>query len=234
MCTFLKNTLLMLEGLLRTFSGDVARNDADVLAAIDRSFRRHGSDWSTASVAYSDTASLSFGLRSEPARRRQRSGPVPRQPLLDEGDETHAGDTIEPVVPFDPSEPWYIFVAKGISRIGRSLEHHLLGTRLLSYYSERCTTARPTVKGVAYLDAAFIHDDVAGQSKRRTTSFAERKRLYFGIPHRILRGVDPVLKEACRRVGQFYAQTFWSNQAAYMVCLAALSTGVPAASGFPS
>ncbi|MCP4189708.1 MAG: hypothetical protein GY768_03680, partial [Planctomycetaceae bacterium] len=109
----------------------------------------------------------------------------------------------------------------------------------MSYYAEWCSVPWPDIRGVAYLDIAFVYDDPSGEAMRRTRSYAERKNLYVGIPHRILEeasdttcaavprnaltGVDSTLRAAADRVHTFYAQTFWSNQAAYKACLAAFA-----------
>ncbi|MCP4193718.1 MAG: hypothetical protein GY768_24160, partial [Planctomycetaceae bacterium] len=237
--TFLKKTFLILEGLFRTFIGDVDRTDTEVLKAISESFQRHGNDWTRASVAYADAASFCMGGRREPQHRRPRSERVWRRSTPEDDDDTVGEDTREALGPSDPSEPWYIFVAKGIARITRSLERHLLGTKLLSYYAEWCSVPWPDIRGVAYLDIAFVYDDPPGEAMRRTQSDTERKNLYVGIPFRILEGasnttgvtlsrnaltaVDSTLRAATDRVHAFYAQTFWSNQAAYKASLAALA-----------
>ncbi|MCP4189322.1 MAG: hypothetical protein GY768_01705, partial [Planctomycetaceae bacterium] len=163
------------------------------------------------------------GSRAEPPRKRQRTERVWRRPIPDDDEETHPEEVGDTLGPSDPSEPWYIFVAKGIARITRSLERHLLGTKLLSYYAERCSIPWPDVRGVAYLDIAFVYDDFPGEPMCRTKSYDERKKLYVGIPHNILQGLDSTHIATCQRVAQFYAQTFWSNQAACKVCLAALA-----------
>ncbi|MCP4244915.1 MAG: hypothetical protein GY772_30605, partial [bacterium] len=138
-------------------------------------------------------------------------------PPPDEGEDTVAEDAghADPFALPEPSEPWCVFLAKGIAAVGRSLEQHLLGTKLLSYYSEWCSTPRPFVSGIAYLDIAFLYDDPPGTPMRRTNEYTERKNLYIGIPPNLLQGRDPVLDAAFERVRQFYAQTFWSNQVAY-------------------
>ncbi|MCP4241948.1 MAG: hypothetical protein GY772_15440, partial [bacterium] len=170
--TYLKLTLLALEGLFRTFTGEVERTDADVLEAISQSFIRHGRDWKHASTAYRNAASCNLGSRYDASRRRPGAGTRTPQhrsgdrtphfrPPPEDGEDTVAEDTghADSFALPDPSEPWYVFLAKGIARIGRSLEQHLLGTKLLSYYSEWCSTPRPVVSGIAYLGVAFLYDD---------------------------------------------------------------------------
>ena len=107
-----------------------------------------------------------------------------------------------------PSVPWTIFIARGISRIGRNLEVHLLGKQLMTHYCEWCSTPRPIFCGVAYEDVAFVYDCDATTPLRQTSSPADRKRIYIGIPHPLL---DPVLKAAMDEVSEFYQQSFWGN-----------------------
>ena len=79
--------------------------------------------------------------------------------------------------PVDPKKvPWTIWMARGISRIARNLETKLLSKLLLTLYCEWCSVPRPSSKGVAYIDAAFVYDAPSDDiPMTRTTHIGERK-----------------------------------------------------------
>ena len=79
----------------------------------------------------------------------------------------------------------------------------LYGRQLIQYYAGWCDAPRPTVRGMAYLNGAYIYDENGCPVRRATV--AERRLLYTGIPHAVLGTSlkDPSLSSAVDRVSQF-------------------------------
>ena len=78
--------------------------------------------------------------------------------LVGEGVAEHAvGGEAESVDAHDPSEQWYILLARNISRIGFKLQTLLQGRDLMTHYCEWCSVPDPRTKGVSYVDAAFLY-----------------------------------------------------------------------------
>ena len=207
----LKQYLLRLEGLFRSFVGEVRRDDDALLTAIQAVYERHGSDASKAFALFRDNAILTASPSTKwQGKGRGREG---------KGSEDPDADAPEA----EPNEPWYIYQAKCIAKTGHNLQVQLLGNKLIPFYIEWCSTPKPSVKGVAHPDIAFLYD-VDDQTPCKRATPEERKMIYVGIPHKLKPELDdPVLRAATKRVQAFYTQTFWANQEAYHCCLAALA-----------
>lgn len=225
---FLKNYFLVVEGLFRSFEGNVARKDAAILAAINASYLSHDSNHNAALTAWQD-----LSLFSTTAERRRKGGGKgsrvlrarPSQGALRDDDEGCEEEDAEmPAVQPDPSEPWQLFVAKTVAGISKRLEFGLQGKTLMQYYSEWCSIPRPPLRGVGYIDVAFEYNE-KGESSLTRLPLHRRKDLYYCIKHSLIRhGLpDPVLEAASARVEKFQRQTFWANVRGLRVCLAALA-----------
>ena len=221
----LKTYLLSLEGLFRSFIGDVPRNDAAVLDAIDASYTRHQRDPAKARAAYIDNAIFhlgSVGSKGKGAGKGRKSSLAAASGQLEadlaaliEADESAAENAIAgaDAAGNSQNEPRYIFIASNIYKISYKLQTQLQGKELMTYYCEWCSVPKPGVKGVAYIDAAFLYGVGSSEHVRQTLDMADRRNIYVGIPHKLngFGNRDPVLEAAKIRVQTFYRQTFWAN-----------------------
>ncbi|CAK0822133.1 unnamed protein product, partial [Prorocentrum cordatum] len=230
----LKEYLLTLEGLFRSFTGEVRRDDESVMVAIEGSLEKSGPEASKAFAAWRDNAIFNKGGKGS-GKGGGLSGAgesAAEADALTQLD-THGLDGEAPApadgapAPADDSAarsaPWYITIAVSVARVGRSLQIQMIQNKLPSFYCEWCETPRPSHRGVAHPDIAFVNDQ-GGTPIQKIATESERKSIYIGIPHKIKAYLgDPVLKAAATRVDQFYRQTFWANAAAHKVCMAALA-----------
>ena len=224
----LKEYLLVLEGLFRSFTGEVRRDDESVLSAIQASLERSGPDAKDAFAAWRDNAIFNVGGKGsgKGASSAPPGGAAPDADLRGLGGGDLASQ-LDAAAPADEGvargAPWYVAIALSVGRVGRGLQNQIIQNKLPSFYCEWCETPRPSSRGVAHPDVAFLYD-VSEAPMRQTSKASDRKSIYIGIPHKIKAYLgDPVLQEAADRVDRFYRQTFWANAAAYRVCAAALA-----------
>ena len=120
-----------------------------------------------------------------------------------------------------PKAPWTVRLAANLTYVSGRMEFMLYGRQLIQYYAGWCDAPKPTLRGMAYLNAAYMYDE-NGRPVRRAT-VAERRLLYTGIPYPLLGTSlkDPSLSAAVERVSQFYTRTFWSNGRGHKACLCA-------------
>ncbi|CAK0891385.1 unnamed protein product [Prorocentrum cordatum] len=223
----LKEYLLTLEGLFRSFTGEVRRDDEAAMSAIEGSLEKSGPEARKAFAAWRDNAIFNRGGKGggkgggmggagESAAEFDALSQIEAQ-VLDGDAHAPADDSSA------RSAPWYLTIAVSVARVGRSLQIQMIQNKLPSFYCEWCETPRPSLRGVAHPDIAFVYD-LGGTPVTQITRENERKSIYIGIPHKIKAYLgDPALKVAATRVDQFYRQTFWANAAAHKVCMAALA-----------
>ena len=211
----MKKYLLSLEGLFRSFLGEVARTDESILKAIQVSVGELDRDMVKAEKQYIDNAIFNLGSVKSRSRTRRPKGKSKGAELL-QVSEAGLESSDE-----DPDMPWYIFQAKNISKVGHSIQAQLLSKSLISYYCEWCSTPKPDVRGCAYKNVAFLYDveiEDTGEivAMQQTTDIADRRQIYVGIPHQLckLSARDPALEACMQRVKQFYAETF--NKSVFM------------------
>ncbi|CAK0866236.1 unnamed protein product [Prorocentrum cordatum] len=206
----MKSYLLSLEGMFRSFTDDVYKNDSAILAAVDSSFGRQGREDKKARLSWIDNAVFNYGSKI------LSKGKGKGKALLDgevigeggkgdgkgkgimqedgEGEDLFAADEGAAAAPAvldtqQPNEPRYIFQANAIARVGHALQSKVKTGDLISYYCEWCSTPKPDVKGFAVIDVAYLYDTQA----------------------------------AIQRVERFYRQTYWANAAAFQCCQAAIA-----------
>ena len=223
----LKEYLLTLEGLFRSFTGEVRRDDEAVMSAIEGSLEKSGPEARKAFAAWRDNAIFNKGGKGG-GKGGGTGGAGESAAEFDALTQMEAprldGDALAPADDSAArSAPWYITIAVSVARVGRSLQIQMIQNKLPSFYCEWCDTPRPSHRGVAHPDIAFVYD-LDGSPMKQIARESERKSIYIGIPHKIKAYLgDPVLKAAATRVDQFYRQTFWANAAAHKVCMAALA-----------
>ena len=242
--SLMKSYLLSLEGMFRSFTGDVWKNDSAILDAMSSSYDRQGKDDKKARQSWIDNAVFNYGSKTLSKGKGKGKGHVRDDGAGEDGKGNgkgkimrvdHAGGDPfaedEGVAPVPdepeeqhPGEPWYIFQAKSIAKVGHALQSKVKTGDLISYYCEWCSTPKPDVKGFAFIDVAFLYDTQAGLLAQATAP-EQRQNLYIGLPHSLLsHGFgDPVLKAAIQRVQTFYRQTYWANAAAFKCCQAAIA-----------
>ncbi|CAK0887523.1 unnamed protein product [Prorocentrum cordatum] len=136
----LKEYLLTLEGLFRSFTGEARKAFAAWRdnAIFDRGGKGGGKGGG-------------MGCAGESAAEFDALSQIEAQGL--DGD-AHA--------PADDSAarsaPWYITIAVSVARVGRSLQIQMIQNKLPSFYCEWCETPRPSLRGVARPDIAFVYD----------------------------------------------------------------------------
>lgn len=223
----LRNYLVMVEGLLRSLEGQIQRTPEAILEAVGHFFSKHRADPDRMFLHLTDMALLYLGgVPNTKSRENARAGHRPQDAPIDDSE-----GALERAVNVTGAEQdayanlsWNMYFARKMGGLCKRLEDQLAGKQLLQYYCEWCATPRPAMRGVAYENLAFEFDASDGSSMRRL-SVPERRNLYFSIPHplAILRLPDPALNEATSRVRRFYMQTYWANQDAQPVCMAALA-----------
>ncbi|CAK0861021.1 unnamed protein product [Prorocentrum cordatum] len=227
----LKEYLLTLAGLFWSFTGEVRRGDETAMLAIEGSLEKSGLDARKAFAAWRDNAIFNKGGKGGGKGQGGGMGgagdsAVELEALTQMEPHELDGDVPAPA-PADEGvargAPWYITIAVSVARVGRSLQIQMIQNKLPTFYCEWCETPRPSRRGVARPDIAFVYDQ-GGTPIQQIATESERKSIYIGIPHKIKAYLgDPVLKAAATRVDQFYRQTFWANAAAHKVCMAALA-----------
>jgi len=85
----------------------------------------------------------------------------------------------------DPSAPWYVFLARRCCLLSARLEDMLFATQLTSLYAAWASVPWPDLRGVAFLDCAWIY--LRGQRPTmRLATPEERRFIYLCVPHRLL------------------------------------------------
>ena len=87
-------------------------------------------------------------------------------------------------------------MGKSIRKVGSHLQHELMGRKLIAYYVEWCDTPFKRARGVTYNDTIVLYDDPAGTILRHVKKRDPNLNVYLGVPHNLLRGMDPALEQA--------------------------------------
>ena len=124
----------------------------------------------------------------------------------------------------DQKAAWPILIAQNIAKVSPKLQTEMLGSKLLSYFTEWCSTPSCRAAGVAYTDCV-IRYDVDGQFVVFESERKPEHNIYLGIRSNLLSGVDPVLDDVAKRVQKIYSQTFWSIPEAFTFGQAAQAGG---------
>ena len=226
----LRNTMMQLEGMLRSFNGKVPRTKEGICEAIVQSFAEHPSV-EAALAQFVDNAIHNKGdakLKSggsaggDGERRGKGKGgpagaaaavpvapPVPPRAAAGADGDDDAGNI----------DLWYIFLAKGVDRVHAQLQSELLGTKLMQYIIEWCNMPSKKANAFAFLDCCYKFDTKGGNVEFLPTRSPDHD-IYLGVPCKLLGPVDPVLDAAISRCEQIYQRTFWSNANAFEFCQA--------------
>ena len=54
---------------------------------------------------------------------------------------------------------WYVYTAQTVSKVNKSIQDELMGTKLMGYFIEWCQRPTKRIKGNAYQDAAVRYND---------------------------------------------------------------------------
>ncbi len=218
MFDYIREYSLVLEGLFRSLSGTVPREDADVLKALRDATTGMTREQVIKSCASNCTWNKGNGLLAK-SKGRGASAARWRRGAADA-----APEDSEPGGPLPPQEPafddedvknvWYILTAQAIGRTCSSLRRRLEAGKVISYFTEWCDQPLERARGVAYKDCVILYDCGA-----ENVSFQRRRspggNIYTGILRTLLDAVDPVLKAALLRLQKAYQETFWSITAAF-------------------
>ncbi len=158
-CVFIemKTYLLTLEDLFRSFSGEVKRENIAIENAIQSSFDRNNQDMVRCEQKWIDNPVFSVNKPDQPKGKGKGK---------DDALGVGVGDP-DPDEP-EPNEPWYIFQAKMIAKIGHGLQKQLMVKELLQYYNEWCPTPKNAVRGVAYVDVCMGYDVDNGEGQPKS------------------------------------------------------------------
>ena len=210
--------MLTLEGIFRALPETTTREDNALLVGIDNAMKA-----ALDAVAEADpekkmrVALLSFhdhcvfNSGNARLRRAMEGGDAP----AGAADQGQVGGDQEVR---DQKSAWTVLTAQTISKILPKIQVEMLGTKLLTYFTEWCETASPRRPGVAFLDCVY-HYDVNDVNVTFARSRSPENNIYLGIRANLLSGRDPVLEAATQRVQMMYERTFWSIPEAFVSTL---------------
>ncbi|CAE7036636.1 unnamed protein product [Symbiodinium sp. CCMP2592] len=176
-----KRYMLYLEGLFRLLPGPSPKTDAEVLSAVMNLYVEHNRNSREFLSACEDAARVAVVSRSRSSRRLGEEDAAP---------EVH-----------DCS------LADAISKVGLTMQRHLLDDKIFSLVVEWCDTPLTRASGCSYQDCTVLYD-CSQDSYVNFVSDSPKNNIYTHIPHPLR---DPVLEEALQRTLAFYSETFWLN-----------------------
>ena len=166
---YLRKASLHLEGLFRSFSNAVKRDDESVLAAIASTFVEKSVHDISLELLHNALYNKGDDLvKPKPPEGIKGGGKA--------GDIIVDGEVDEEI----STGNWYILLAKQVSRITSSLQSELMGSKLISLMIEWCDTPKPQTRGVAYLDFSYVYDDSTSSIKPLKQK-SPSNDLYVGI-----------------------------------------------------
>ena len=176
-----KRYMLYLEGLFRLLPGPSLKTDAELLNAVMSLYEEHNRNSREFLSACEDAARAAVVRRSRSSRRLEEEDAAP---------EVH-----------DCS------LADAISKVGLTMQRHLLDDKIFSLVVEWCDTPLTRASGCSYQDCTVLYD-CSQDSHVNFVSDSPKNNIYTHIPHPLH---DPVLEEALQRTLAFYSETFWLN-----------------------
>ena len=176
-----KRYMLYLEGLFRLLPGPSLKTDAEVLNAVMSLYEEHNRNSREFLSACEDAARVAVVSRSRSSRRLGEEDAAP---------EVH-----------DCS------LADAITKVGLTMQRHLLDDKIFSLVVEWCDTPLTRASGCSYQDCTVLYD-CSQDSHVNFVSDSPKNNIYTHIPHPLH---DPVLEEALQRTLAFYSETFWLN-----------------------
>ena len=176
-----KRYMLYLEGLFRLLPGPSLKTDAEVLNAVMSLYEEHNRNSREFLSACEDAARVAVVSRSRSSRRLGEEDAAP---------EVH-----------DCS------LADAITKVGLTMQRHLLDDKIFSLVVEWCDTPLTRASGCSYQDCTVLYD-CSQDSHVNFVSDSPKNNICTHIPHPLH---DPVLEEALQRTLAFYSETFWLN-----------------------
>ena len=197
--TRIKPFLLALEGIFRLLPLDAERTDAGVIGGIAACLNEFNKSREYINECIDSSVLSKHSVRGRGDRDRD----------IEENDAVRPRRT-----------GWSLTIAEMISKISGPMQRGLLEERsLLRLIIEWCDTPSERQAGCAFADCCVLYDREPTEHCRYALPSPDNN-IYMRIPHPLL---DPVLDSARSRLEKFYTQTFWSNDAFFQCCQAAIA-----------
>jgi hypothetical protein len=198
----LKTFLLRLEGLFRSMSGEIRREDSSLLGAIQLCV----ATFSTEAAALNSFTDASILMSSDKRSKVPSFGAAVPVVRVDQASQVDDDDVIV-------SDKWPINTAQAVSKVAQKMQFELLGNKLIGYFIEWCDTPHQRQSGVAYKDAIILYD-IDNKPLVFAKERSARNNIYVGFARNLLTAVDPTLNAAILRTQVSYERTFWANDQA--------------------
>ena len=108
------------------------------------------------------------------------------------------------------------YIRNVVTTLSAALQRELLDKKVISYYTEWCSTPKPVEDGVAFKDSCISFTEGGSMTSTEKSRDAD-VYVYISVSLK-----DPILVATEARLEQFLEQTIWNNKNGMQVCFAAM------------